>query len=233
LAFTTHHPAGRTGLANGTSGRRSPRRYAGAPYVSRLTSFRPLVRPQSTNAACRRCPSAVHSTEGLGVNSDALATLQSGPLHRFADWPNRDVPAVAIGLYTIWRREEFIYVGLAGRTSEAVLLGARRVGRACGLRDRLRSHASGRRSGDQFCVYVADRLVLPALTPQQIDNIAHGRVAFETLVRDYIQKQFTYRFFALPDLSVEAQRQARELERAIRRGQTPMGTPLLNSLRSP
>jgi hypothetical protein len=168
--------------------------------------------------------------EGLGVNSQALDALHSGRLHRFADWPNRDVPAVAIGLYTIWRGDEFIYVGLAGRASEAVLLGAQRVGRACGLHDRLRSHASGRRSGDQFCVYVADRLVLPALTPQQIDNIAHGRVAFETLVRDYIHQHLTYRFFALSDLSAEAQRQTRELERVIRRGQTPMGTPLLNPL---
>ena len=164
------------------------------------------------------------------MNSGALASLQSGPLHRFADWPNPEVPAVAIGLYTIWRREEFIYVGLAGRTSEAVLLGAHAVGRASGLRDRLRSHASGRRSGDQFCVYVADRLVLPALTRQQIDNIAHGRVAFETLVRDYIHKHLAYRFFAVPDLSAEAQRQTRELERMIRRGATPMGKPVLNPL---
>jgi hypothetical protein len=213
LAFTIHHPAGRTGLTKG-----------GPPVggIARLSDRSPK------NAACRRCPSAVHSTEGLGVNSDALATLQSGPLHRFADWPNPDVPAVAIGLYTIWRREEFIYVGLAGRTSETVLLGAHAVRRASGLRDRIRSHASGRRIGDQFCVYVADRLVLPALTREQIDTIAHARVAFDSIVRDYIHEHLAYRFFALPDLSADAQRQTRELERFIRRGATPMGTPLLN-----
>jgi hypothetical protein len=165
------------------------------------------------------------------VSSEAVAALHTGPLYRFEGWPNPDVPAVAIGLYTIWRRDEFIYVGLAGRSSEAVLLGARTVGRACGLRDRLRSHASGRRSGDQFSVYIADRFVLPALTREQIDSIAHGRVAFETLVRDYIHKHLAYRFFVLPDLSAEAQREARELERVIRRGETPMGLPLLNPLR--
>jgi len=36
-----------------------------------------------------------------------------------------------------------------------------------GIYTRLQSHASGRRNGDQFCVYVADRLVLTSmrLTP--------------------------------------------------------------------
>ena len=89
--------------------------------------------------------------EGV-VNAEALRALHSGPLHRFADWPNPDVPAVAIGLYAVWRGPEFIYVGMAGRATEAVLTAAHQKGKACGLRDRLRSHASGRRSGDQFCV---------------------------------------------------------------------------------
>jgi hypothetical protein len=38
---------------------------------------------------------------------------------------------------------------------------------AMGLWTRLNSHASGRRSGDQFNVYVCDRFVVPALTPGQ------------------------------------------------------------------
>jgi hypothetical protein len=37
-----------------------------------------------------------------------------------------------------------------------------------GLRSRLVGHASGRRSGDQFCVYVADLLVLSEPKPQDI-----------------------------------------------------------------
>ena len=39
--------------------------------------------------------------EGLGVNAEALTALQSGRLHRFADWPNPEVPIVAIGLSSI------------------------------------------------------------------------------------------------------------------------------------
>jgi hypothetical protein len=48
--------------------------------------------------------------------------------------------------------------------------GTRRKGsiRAC-------IHASGRRSGDRFCVYVADRLVLPTLSQEDITAIGSGR----------------------------------------------------------
>jgi hypothetical protein len=49
-----------------------------------------------------------------------------------------------------------VYVGVAGRNP-----------RGAGLASRLRSHASGRRSGDQFCGYVADQYVLPELTPER------------------------------------------------------------------
>ena len=124
----------------------------------------------------------------VGVDVEAIAApdgaaiidhLAHGPLHRFADWPNADVPRVAIGLYSVWRGEEFIYIGMAGRASEAVLHAAHQAGRACGLRDRLGSHATGRRSGDQFCVYVADRLVLPELASHQLSAVASGRLSLE------------------------------------------------------
>ena len=88
--------------------------------------------------------------------------LSSGPAYLFADWPNPSVPAFGAGVYTIWHNDgRFIYVGMSGRgiTAETI-----RRNTPQGIYTRLRSHASGRRSGDQFCVYVADRLVLPTLT---------------------------------------------------------------------
>ena len=93
----------------------------------------------------------------------ALAELRNGPLYHFADWPNRAVPNGRIGAYTVWRDDQLVYVGMAGR---AMAAGPRdtsepAAGKLTGLRSRLNSHASGRRSGDQFCVYVFDRLVLP------------------------------------------------------------------------
>jgi hypothetical protein len=32
----------------------------------------------------------------------SLSALESGPLHRFSDWPNPGVPAAAFGVYTVW-----------------------------------------------------------------------------------------------------------------------------------
>src|SRR5215475_6178752 len=80
----------------------------------------------------------------------------------FSDWPNPAVPAFGAGVYTVWHSDgRFMYVGMSGRgiTTETI-----RRNTPQGIYTRLRSHASGRRSGDQFCVYVTDRLVLPILT---------------------------------------------------------------------
>src|SRR6187431_3053538 len=99
--------------------------------------------------------------------------LSSGPPYLFAEWPNMAVSTFGAGVYTIWHKNgQFIYVGMSGRgmTTETI-----RRNKPQGIYTRLQSHASGRRSGDQFCVYVADRLVLPALSQDDITTIASGR----------------------------------------------------------
>src|SRR3954454_17261883 len=84
-------------------------------------------------------------------------SLETGEPHRFADWPVAAVPRTGAIAYTVWDREgRLVYVGMARRRGE-------RSRASTGPFGRLASHASGRRSGDQFCVYVCDRLVLPAL----------------------------------------------------------------------
>jgi hypothetical protein len=40
------------------------------------------------------------------------------------------------------------------------------------------------RSGDQFCVYVADRLVLPTLAPKEVRRVATGELQLDARVRD-------------------------------------------------
>jgi hypothetical protein len=45
----------------------------------------------------------------------ALAELSNGALYRFADWPNPAVPNGRIGTYTVWRDDQLLYVGMAGR----------------------------------------------------------------------------------------------------------------------
>src|ERR1700746_911805 len=83
-----------------------------------------------------------------------------------------------------------------------------------GLYTRLDAHASGRRSGDQFCIYVADRLVLPELTPADIGSISEGRHRMDALVRTYIHKHLAYRFVMVRDGA-----SAYAIERTIQKGQ--------------
>jgi hypothetical protein len=85
--------------------------------------------------------------EALIEQLDARA---AAPLRRLRDADRRD-PGSGAGVYTIWDDEGgLVYAGIAGRNPAGK-----------GLASRLRSHASGRRSGDQFCVYVADHYVHP------------------------------------------------------------------------
>ena len=63
-----------------------------------------------------------------------------GPLHRFSDWPNLEVPRVAAGVYTVWLPDgTLLYVGMSGR---GLRLDADDLKRR-GLWTRLNSHASG------------------------------------------------------------------------------------------
>ena len=84
--------------------------------------------------------------------------LNRQPVHRFADWPNRDVPKGQPGVYLIYLGDRWIYIGMSFKN----------------LQSRLNQHARGRRSGDQFCVYVSDRLAMKNLTDVQLDEISQG-----------------------------------------------------------
>jgi hypothetical protein len=147
--------------------------------------------------------------------------LAHGSLHWFRDWPDASVPMFGAGVYTIWDAEErFIYVGMSGRSIKP---GMEIPNRRHGIVTRLHSHASGRRSGDQFCVYVADRFVLSTLSSEDIEGIASGRHTLDAHVRRYIHRHLGYRFLICADGA-----EALAIERQIRRGDWPRGKPLLN-----
>lgn len=143
---------------------------------------------------------------------------------RFADWPNPDVPRVAAGVYAIWREAELIYCGMSGRSmSEGGPVSDRRMG----LVTRLHSHASGRLSGDQFCVYVANRLVLPQLTAVDLQGFASGEHTLDAFTRTLIRRELTYSYCVVPD-----GRRALALEARCRQGSVFGQKPLLNPLHS-
>ena len=49
------------------------------------------------------------------MTQDLLSALETGPVRRFAEWPDPSVPKVAAGVYTIWDAEHFVAI----RTAEA------------------------------------------------------------------------------------------------------------------
>ena len=148
---------------------------------------------------------------------DVYQRLAAGPAHSFAD-----VAAIATiprlpGAYCIWDADgTFLYTGIAGRQPGATSLG---------LAGRLRAHASGRRSGDQFCVYVADRCVLPELSRDQLAAIGAGTLSFDALIRERVHSM-TFRFAETEDFAA-----AMLVEATIKRGKWPHGPPRLNPAR--
>jgi hypothetical protein len=155
------------------------------------------------------------------VLDGVAAVLGTGASFSFADWPNDAVPRFGAGVYTVWHDDgRFIYVGMSGRgiTDQTIPRN-----NPHGLHTRLASHASGRRSGDQFCVYVADRLVLPTLTPSDISAICSGDHQMDAFVRCYIHANLRYRYLMLPDGAT-----AFRYEGAIKSGEWEHGRPLLN-----
>jgi len=142
--------------------------------------------------------------------------------HKFSDWPNSEVLAVAAGVYAVWDREVLIYCGMSGREFEKAVASAKV---RFGLVTRLASHASGRLSGDQFCVYVANRLVIPSLIPDQLTKFGTGELNLDTLTKAYINERLEYQF-----AFVQSSTEAYALERRCREGLIFGVKPLFNPI---
>ena len=146
--------------------------------------------------------------------------LARGDLHAFGVWPTTPVPKGPPGVYAIFRGTEFLYVGISWREPSSSAF-------TKGLWGRLDSHASGRRSGDQFCIYICDRFVIGGLTTEEIREVAAGARSLDRMTRDYIRAHLAFRF-----VTTATGAEARYLETTIRRdGLLEHGRPLLNPLR--
>lgn len=150
-----------------------------------------------------------------------FAPLFHGPISWFSEWPDLNVPRSGALVYTIWRRDgAFMYVGMAGRNPTPSIKGKGPFGR-------LNSHASGARSGDQFCIYICDRFVLPSLG-NRLRDIADGTISLDRETRAYIRSELGYRWQPCGSAS-----DALTLERAIQRGEAGQSCrPLCNGVRA-
>jgi hypothetical protein len=166
----------------------------------------------------RRGRATPATTEISRKDQTLLDALEHGELFWFGDWPVGAVPRSGAIVYTVWNRcGQFIYVGMAGR-------GETSAARGSGPFGRLNSHASGRRSGDQFCVYVCDRLVLPTLR-DRIEDVAAGKLSLDGATRQYVRAELGFRMVHVTD-----GREALQVERMVQRGALVAGRPFLNPL---
>ena len=157
----------------------------------------------------------------ITMDHEAVSALWQGAIHWFSDWPVGDVPQAGSLVYTIWDRDGlFVYVGISGRSQG-------QSSRSKGPLGRLASHASGRRSGDQFLIYVCDRLVLPRLG-NRIPEIADGALSLDAETKAYVREHLGFRW-----LAVDGPGSAFALERSLQAGgYNPPGAPLLNPVRT-
>ena len=163
-----------------------------------------------------------------GPADDPISALAAGKRFPFRSWPVEAVPRIAIGVYTIWEGERLLYVAVAGRSLDPEKIARLRLSGSSpkGLFDRLKNHVSGRRSGDQFCVDVCDRLILPALTETEWQAISGGTLSLDALTRTYIRERLSFAFVILDSYA-----DARKVEEKIRAGGPGAGGPLLNASR--
>ena len=112
---------------------------------------------------------------------------------------------------------------MSGRGAQAEDFTVSSGGKASGLWTRLNSHASGRRSGDQFNIYICDRFILPILNRDQQQALASGELLLDRITRDFIRQNLTYRYLVCRDGT-----EALEIERSVRTGRLAAGRPYLN-----
>ena len=150
-----------------------------------------------------------------------IADLETGKLFSFGDWPNDEIPRVSVGVYTVWLGSQLFYAGYSGRNLRPHEIQAARKPK--GLVTRLKSHRSGMRSGDQFCIYICDRFIIPELDSQTQQKLADGERLLDGLTRKFIRGKLSYRF-----ITTNGSEAARRIENQVREGILNAGKPLLN-----
>ena len=140
-----------------------------------------------------------------GIDLSQLFDTAVQPIS-FAENPRDYVPTNGSIIYSVWDADKrFIYVGTSGlqKASDKRSPLSRIIG-----------HASGRRSGDQFCVYIHDFYIVPRLIEEQ--SYIPKKGLLDKLTKDYIQTKLAYRFvhFTSDDSDVIV----RSLENQIKSG---------------
>jgi hypothetical protein len=122
-------------------------------------------------------------------------------------------------LYTVFLdQKEFIYVGIGGLSGKSV--------KERNPRSRIIQHSQGRRSGDQFCIYIQDFYVIPSIINKTYEP---KKGYLDTLTKEFIQSRLTYRYLVIQ--SDDSDKVVRRLERELQSNQHGHGVPKLNGVK--
>jgi hypothetical protein len=126
------------------------------------------------------------------------------------------IPSFGSIIYTgFLDRSEYIYVGIGGLSGKSV--------QDRNPRSRIIQHAQGRRSGDQFCIYIQDFYVIPELIGSKYTP---KKGYLDQLTKEFIQSRLTYRYLVVQ--TEDSDQVVRQLERKLQRDDHGYGVPLLN-----
>ena len=110
---------------------------------------------------------------------------------KFKNWPQKNFPTVAAGIYLIWDGQTLLYVSTAGKDLDKALRSGKNK---FGLITRLNSHASGRAAGDQFCSLLSNRIVIPSLKSSQLNKFREGSITLDQMTKKYIRTNVEYQY---------------------------------------
>ena len=138
----------------------------------------------------------------------------------FSDDPRKLIPKNGSIIYSVWDiNEQFIYIGISGLQKSLEKRNPL---------SRMISHASGVRSGDQFCVYIHDFFVIPNLLKEK--DYKPERGSLDKLTKQYIHENLSYRFISFN--SDDSDAIVRRLENEIKSGALGL-KPILNGTPTP
>lgn len=142
----------------------------------------------------------------------------SQPSISFSENVRDHIPNKGSLIYTVWDKDDnFLYVGIAGLQRDLTKRSPL---------SRMISHASGVRSGDQFCVYIHDFYVVPKLVETGVYEPSKGLL--DRLTKAYIHENLFYRFQTVE--GSDSDRKVRDMENEIKRGAYGFPAPELNGV---
>ena len=130
-----------------------------------------------------------------------MQELETGPLHRFQDWPNEEVPKRAAGVSTVWEGDRLLYVGMSGRAMTAEDLEVSDGGR---IRPKeLWIRLNTQRPAAALAINSACMSVTASwsrASPHPSSNSSPpGALSLDTLMRAFVHERLSYRFVITAD----------------------------------